>query len=84
MNNLLLSASEANVLEASQASQSPGRVLGTSDPDNRSYLVAEDLRGVAQALGLPANGDNRLLVQSIRNAVGTGGMSPRSQQTTWG
>lgn len=56
-----------------------GYIRDTSAPDNRSYLVASDLRAVAQQLGLSPEGDNQSLVQRIRRAVH--GLEPQAQQS---
>jgi hypothetical protein len=82
---------DATTIAAVQASQSPGRVTNRSSPENRQYLVSADLQKIAQALGVPAQGGNELLVQNIRQRLTqmsaqqqqqfAGGLSPRSQTT---
>ena len=70
----VLNIGEATALAAAQASQAPPRI--TNRP---TYTFnTEQLRTIAQALGLPTGGDGLTLVGQIRSAVGQ--MSPRSQR----
>jgi hypothetical protein len=90
-NDMVVDMNTASQITAEQASNSPRHITKSSFPGNESYLKSDDLRKVAQALGVNPDGSNRLLVQSIKNRVNEvgpyramGALSPRSQSTLQG
>jgi hypothetical protein len=83
-----LTKSQANVLMGLQATDPS--VYPRKAPASKGYLNEEDVRRIAQALGISTEGNRTALVAEIKNRVSAmsprtqqqfvGGLSPRSQQ----
>ena len=85
-NDVVLNATQATTAASIQGNSSPRQITKNSRPENRQYLVAEEYRAVADALGIPSQGDNKNVVQSILSAINAPNVIPttRVNQNTWG
>lgn len=75
----ILNEYQATTMSAVQASGSPRHITRSGSSENRSNLSSDELRRVAQALGVSTQGGSKTIAQAVRHRVG--GMSPRTQQS---